>query len=77
MNCSKCNEPLPAQAKFCPKYGAAIPVLAYYSGLDFSSLIAKLTLNFTGRAWVFDEIERWLANPSGAGLFLLTGEQGD
>jgi len=30
------------------------------SAIDFTSDIAKLTDRFTGRQWVFDDIDRWL-----------------
>jgi hypothetical protein len=33
------------------------------SGFDYSSLIAERTKDFTGREWVFAEIDRWLADP--------------
>jgi hypothetical protein len=44
--------------------------------LDFQADLQRLAIDFTGRAWVFDEIESWLANPHGASLFLLTSEPG-
>jgi len=30
------------------------------SAIAFSPYIAELTENFTGRQWVFDDIDRWL-----------------
>lgn len=43
---------------------------------DFSDFIAERTHDFTGREWVFDEIERWLDNPEGPTFFVITGEPG-
>ena len=44
--------------------------------LDFAADLLRLTTDFTGRVWVFDEIDRWLADRHGPALFLLTGEPG-
>ena len=44
--------------------------------LDFSTYIADRTKDFTGREWVFAEINQWLADPNGARFFLLAGEPG-
>lgn len=44
--------------------------------LDFSSYIAERTRDFTGREWVFAAIDRWLADPNGPNLFIITGEPG-
>jgi tetratricopeptide (TPR) repeat protein len=43
---------------------------------DFSSFISDRTSRFTGRGWVFDEIERWLADPEGTTFFLISGPPG-
>ena len=43
--------------------------------IAFDSDIAKLTENFTGRQWVFDDIHRWLKE-SEERFFILTGEPG-
>jgi replication-associated recombination protein RarA len=43
--------------------------------IAFTSDIAKLTENFTGRQWVFDAINRWLKE-SEERFFILTGEPG-
>jgi hypothetical protein len=43
--------------------------------IAFDSDIAKLTENFTGRQWVFDDIDRWLQE-SEERFFILTGEPG-
>jgi hypothetical protein len=43
--------------------------------IAFNSDIAKLTENFTGQQWVFDEIDHWLAEREER-FFILTGEPG-
>lgn len=43
--------------------------------IAFTSDIARLTENFTGRQWVFDEIDHWLRE-SDERFFILTGEPG-
>jgi len=45
------------------------------SAIAFTSDIAKLTEDFTGRQWVFDDIDRWLKQ-SEERFFILTGEPG-
>ena len=45
------------------------------SAIDFTPDIAKLTQDFTGRQWVFDDIDRWLKE-SEERFFILTGEPG-
>jgi hypothetical protein len=44
--------------------------------IDFSGYIADRTRDFTGREWVFAEVDRWLADPSGSSFFIITGEPG-
>jgi archaellum biogenesis ATPase FlaH len=44
--------------------------------LDFSAYIAERTHDFTGRKWVFTEIDRWLADPAAPRYFIITGEPG-
>ena len=44
--------------------------------LDFSAYIAERTRDFTGREWVFAEIDRWLADPDAPRYFIITGEPG-
>ena len=53
-----------------------MPLLNPKLGIDFSSYIAERTTNFTGRKWVFQAIQNWLADPKGDRFFLLTGEPG-
>ncbi len=43
---------------------------------NFSAIIAERTRDFTGRAWVFAEIDRWLADADAPRLFVVTGEPG-
>ncbi|MFC1878758.1 hypothetical protein ACFLZW_02480 [Chloroflexota bacterium] len=43
---------------------------------DFSSYIAERTKDFTGREWVFAEIDHWLADPDAPRFFIITGEPG-
>ena len=50
--------------------GADLPVI------DFFAYAAERTRGFAGRDWVFQAIGRWLADPVGAPIFLLTGEPG-
>lgn len=42
---------------------------------DFSAFLAERRLRFTGRAWLFEELEEWRANPDSRSL-LLTGGPG-
>ena len=44
--------------------------------LNFSAIIAERTRDFTGRAWVFAAIDRWLADPDAPRFFVVTGEPG-
>ena len=41
----------------------------------FSKYISDHTQNFTGRRWVFEAINDWLADPEAPRFFLITGEQ--
>jgi len=43
---------------------------------DFSDYIAERTQDFTGREWVFAEIDAWLATPDAPRYFIITGEPG-
>jgi hypothetical protein len=42
--------------------------------IDFTNYITERTINFTGREWVFQPVNDWLADPGGSRFFLLTGE---
>jgi hypothetical protein len=44
--------------------------------LDFSEYIAERTLHFTGREWLFREIDDWLDDPKAPQFFILTGDPG-
>jgi hypothetical protein len=44
--------------------------------IDFTSYITERTIDFTGRAWVFQAINKWLADPHGSRFLLLKGEPG-
>src|SRR6266571_5641522 len=44
--------------------------------IDFTGYINERTDNFTGREWVFQAINDWLADPDGSRFFLLKGEPG-
>lgn len=44
--------------------------------MDFSSYIAEHARHFTGRQWVFSEINRWLASAEGSRYLIITGEPG-
>jgi tetratricopeptide (TPR) repeat protein len=46
------------------------------SVIDFSTLIAERTKGFTGREWVFQTIDAWLACSGGSRFFLLSGKPG-
>jgi hypothetical protein len=41
-----------------------------------TNFIAGRTEHFTGRDWVFQSIDRWLADPAGSRAFLLVGDPG-
>jgi HEAT repeat protein len=44
--------------------------------INFDRYISEKTVGFTGRTWVFTAINKWLGEPQGARIFLLTGEPG-
>lgn len=44
--------------------------------LDFSTYVAERTRFFSGREWVFEKIDEWLADGEGSRYFLLTGKVG-
>jgi hypothetical protein len=60
MNCQRCSNLLPSGENFCPNRGAQVPTIAAepISRIDFSQYIADRTKDFTGRGWVFTELER-------------------
>src|SRR4051812_2852522 len=48
----------------------------FNSVIDFSDYVTDRTRDFTGREWVFNAIDGWLATPTGERTFLLTGGPG-
>jgi MoxR-like ATPase len=44
--------------------------------IDFTPYINERTRDFTGREWVFTEIDRWLANPDAPSFLIIIGEPG-
>ena len=50
--------------------------MATSSCFHFSDYIADWTRDFTGREWVFAEIDRLLADTGGPRYFIITGEPG-
>ncbi|TNF89820.1 MAG: ATP-binding protein, partial [Gammaproteobacteria bacterium] len=46
------------------------------TGIDFSVYIDERTRDSTGREWVFEALDRWLAEPDAPRYFILTGEPG-
>ena len=53
-----------------------MPVLNPKSGMSITGKVSDRTPNFTGRAWVFEAIHKWLSAPTPSRYFLLTGEPG-
>ncbi|MEG4197265.1 ATP-binding protein [Microcoleus sp. Pol12A5] len=51
------------------------PIQPKITAIPFDDVIATLTKDFTGREWLFEEIDNWLAN-SDKQFFILTGEPG-
>lgn len=43
---------------------------------DFTDYITERTKDFTGRGWIFKEIDEWLADPDAPRYFIITGEPG-
>ena len=44
--------------------------------LDFSKHVNERTGDFTGREWIFKEIDKWLLDPNGPRYFIITGKAG-
>ena len=51
-------------------------LLSTLEPIQFTADITKLLRDFTGRKWVFDELDAWLQTPSGKKLFWILGEPG-
>ena len=47
-----------------------------YGLFDFTDYIGKRVSDFSGREWVFKEIDRWLGQQDASHYYLLTGEPG-
>ena len=78
------------KARYTPRVNQLASVLA--EGLDhdgqqarlfslmapfsFQSQIAKHTIDFTGRDWLFQDIEQWLNDPSASQLYWITAQIG-
>jgi len=56
--------------------GTQSRLLSVLQPIQFSADILKLLRDFTGRKWVFDEIDTWLRNPAGSKVFWITGAPG-
>lgn len=60
-------------AQFCPACGTR----RYGSGgIDYSEFVLDRTRTFTGRDWVFQASDNWLADPRGNRVYFLTGGPG-
>ena len=51
-------------------------LLTVLEPIQFSADIARLLRDFTGREWVFDEVDAWLHNANGEKLFWISGAPG-
>jgi hypothetical protein len=58
----------PVEGTYAKVFGALKP-------LDFGADLTRLTRDFTGREWLFDELDTWLT-ASEQRVFLLTGDPG-
>jgi hypothetical protein len=47
------------------------------AGIDLTEYLNERTQYFTGREWVFQAVQNWLADSDGSRYFLLTGEPGN
>lgn len=56
--------------------GSQHKLLSALKPIEFSKDIAKLLHGFTGRRWVFDEVETWLHDQNGSKIFWLQGGPG-
>ena len=53
-------------------FGADSGRPVYFSGShDFTDLIVDRTRDFTGREWVFAELEGWLTDAKGSRIFFI------
>jgi WD40 repeat protein len=56
--------------------GSQSQLLKVLEPINFSADVFKLQKEFTGRQWVMDLVDRWLADPEGSKLFWITGAPG-
>ena len=70
MRCSTCGHTNRREARYCGNCGQPLALTPE------AQLIADRTRDFTGRGWVFQALDAWLADPHGKRGFLLTGEPG-
>ena len=56
--------------------GTQSHLLSVLQPIQFSADILKLLQDFTGREWVFDEVDRWLNDTIGSKIFWITGAPG-
>jgi WD40 repeat protein len=56
--------------------GTQSRLLSVLEPIQFSADILKLLRDFTGREWVFDEVDGWLNDASGSKVFWITGAPG-
>ncbi len=56
--------------------GVQSRLLSALQPLPFDVDVAVHLTRFTGRRWFFDEVDRWLADPSASRIFLATGRPG-
>ena len=47
-----------------------------FAPIDFTRYIDRLTDRFTGREWLFEQVEQWLQQQGKEQFYLLTGEPG-
>ena len=56
--------------------GAQGRLLKALQPIRFGADVQRLLRDFTGRKWVFAEVDRWLADPEGPKVFWITGAPG-
>ena len=55
--------------------GTCARIFSLLKPLDFGIEVSRLTRDFTGRAWLFERLDQWLAKPRSR-VFLITGDPG-
>jgi len=56
--------------------GWHLKVLTDLSPIKFDTVIAKHIYGFTGRGWIYDEVERWLSQEDNSRVLWITAEAG-